>query len=134
MWFSIIHAQVQEPWKRIGATTQTAKLTGDKETADPILFQLNEEVLKSRLKVVKDNVVLEITIPNVNGVLEKFLIRENSNFEKELQAKYPEIRSYSGTGITDPAAVLNFSMSPSGIQTMITRGGNQNGIYRKRSR
>ncbi len=71
------------------------------------------------------NANIEITIPNINGVLEKFFICENSNFEPELQAKYPDIRSYSGTGITDATAVLNFSMSPLGIQTMITRKGNQ---------
>lgn len=131
LWFSFIHAQDQEPWKRINpsATQTTAKLLGKLETNNPVLFQLDEETLKTKLEKVQDKVSLsntiQITVPNVNGVLEKFVIREDSNFEPELQAKYPDIRSYSGTGITDPEAVLNFSMSPLGIQTMITRNGNQ---------
>lgn len=125
--FSVGRAQDAEPWKRISQTTD--KRIGKSETNNAVLFQLNEEVLKAKLKSIQDkqslNTTIQITVPNVNGVLEKFSIHEDSNFEPVLQAKYPDIRSYSGTGITDPAAVLNFSMSPSGIQTMITRNGNQ---------
>jgi hypothetical protein len=43
----------------------------------------------------------------------------SSNFEPELQAKYPDIRAYAGVGITDPNASINFSLSPQGMQTMI---------------
>lgn len=130
LWFSIVHAQDKEPWKRIGSsTTQAAKGIGKSEFIDPILFQLDEEALKLKLKSVQDKSVLssslEITVPNAKGILEKFSIREASNFESELQTKYPDIRSYSGTGITDPSAILNFSMSSLGIQTMISRSGNQ---------
>lgn len=131
LWFSVVHAQDKEPWKRISSsnTIQTAKGIDKSGFIDPILFQLDEEALQSKLKLVQDKVILssnlEITVPNAKGVLEKFAIREASNFESELQAKYPNIRSYFGTGITDPTAILNFSMSSLGIQTMITRSGNQ---------
>ncbi|MEO8253430.1 MAG: reprolysin-like metallopeptidase [Flavobacterium sp.] len=123
--FSVVHAQDKEPWKRIDQTTNKRI----RKANDAILFQLDEETLKNSLKKVQDqsalNRTIEITIPNAKGVLEKFAIHENSNFEPELQAKYPAIRSYSGAGITDASAVLNFSMSPLGIQTMIIRKGNQ---------
>lgn len=131
LWFSVVHAQDTQPWKRINASTVqiSARLLGKTEVANAVLFYLDEEALKTRLKSVQDKTVLntsiEISVPNTNGVLEKFLIHEDSNFEAELQAKYPDIRSYTGFGITDAAAVLNFSMSPLGIQTMITRKGNQ---------
>ena len=64
---------------------------------------------------------VEIQLPNIKGELEKFLVWESSNFEPALQAQFPEIRAYVGKGITDPSAVLNFSFSPKGIQTMIFR-------------
>jgi hypothetical protein len=51
----------------------------------------------------------------------EFLVWESSNFEPELQAKYPDIRAYAGVGITDPTASLNFSLSSQGMQTMILR-------------
>jgi hypothetical protein len=54
-------------------------------------------------------------------VLEKILVWESSNFEPELQTKYPDIRAYAGVGITDPTASLNFSLSSQGMQTMILR-------------
>ena len=131
LWFSVVQAQDKEPWKRVySSANQIAnRLQSKSESRDSIFFQLDEETLKNRLKSVQDksfsNSSIEITVPNAKGLLEKFSIRENSNFEPELQAKYPDIRSYSGTGITDVNAVLNFSMSPLGIQTMITRKGNQ---------
>jgi subtilisin-like proprotein convertase family protein len=62
-----------------------------------------------------------IQFPNSNGELEKFQVWESSNFDPALQAQFPEIRAYVGKGITDPSAVLNFSFSPRGIQTMVFR-------------
>lgn len=131
LWISVVHAQDKEPWKRINssATMTTAKLLGKLEPKDVVLFQLDEAVLKAKLKQLQDKALsktsMQITVPNSQGVLEQFSIHEDSNFEAELQAKYPDIRSYSGKGITDPTAVLNFSMSPLGMQTMISRKGNQ---------
>ena len=46
---------------------------------------------------------------------------EASNFEPELQAQFPEIRSYAGNGIDDKYARLRMSIDPRGIQTMIHR-------------
>lgn len=65
-----------------------------------------------------------ISIPNVDGKMEKFEVWESSNFTPVLQAKFPEIRSYIGIGIDDPKAYLRFSLSPSkGISTMVLRAG-----------
>jgi hypothetical protein len=50
---------------------------------------LNEDGLKQALSSIHSNTAknsgIEITIPNLNGVLEKFLVWESSNFEPELQ-------------------------------------------------
>ena len=62
-----------------------------------------------------------ITLPNTNGKFENFEIVEASNFEPELQAKFPEIRAYSGKGVEDKGAILKLSISPYGIQTMVLR-------------
>ena len=62
-----------------------------------------------------------ISLPNVAGKLEEFQIYEASNFEPNLQAQFPEIRAYSGKGITDRFATLKLSISQQGIQTMVFR-------------
>jgi hypothetical protein len=50
---------------------------------------------------------IEITYTKLKWSVRKILVWESSNFEPELQAKYPDIRAYAGVGITDPTASLN---------------------------
>ena len=64
---------------------------------------------------------VEVLMPNAEGKFEKFIVWENSNFEPALQAQFPDIRAYAGTGVDDKYATINFSMSPQGIQTMVLR-------------
>ncbi|MFV5690510.1 reprolysin-like metallopeptidase [Flavobacterium sp. LT1R49] len=125
---SIAHAQNGSPWKRIDQNKVafsdkiSPKLSADNE----LLFKLDEVAIKQFLEPLQNNTAkenrVEISIPNMNGILEKFSVWESSNFEHELQVKYPDIRAYNGIGITDRNASLYFSFSPQGIQTMILRG------------
>ncbi|OYU84093.1 MAG: propanediol utilization protein [Flavobacterium sp. BFFFF2] len=59
-----------------------------------------------------------IEFPNVQGEVEQFEVFENSNFTPDLQAKFPQIRAYVGKGITVRGSVINFSVSPHGVQTV----------------
>lgn len=127
---SAIHAQEGSFWKRIA---QDNVAVSDRINVKPIadnqlLFNLNEVALKKSLELLHNKEGkqsrIEITIPNMNGDLEKFSVWESSNFEPELQAQNPTIRAYNGIGITDLKASLYFSLSPKGIQTMILRGEN----------
>ncbi len=88
------------------------------------LFDLNLQSLKQDLFTVVDNASshsVVISLPNVDGQLEQFEMVEASNFEPALQARFPEIRAFSGKGITDKYATLKLSISPQGIQTMLFR-------------
>ena len=93
------------------------------------LFNLNINSLKQELfsimnKVGKNTTI--ISLPNADGQIEQFEVNEASNFDAELQAIYPEIRAYSGKGITDRYATLKLSISPQGIQTMVFRTDKEN--------
>ena len=96
-------------------------------SANQKLLEFNAVQFKQSLVNVPQkssgNAGIVIQLPNINGELEKFHVWESSNFEPALQAQFPDIRAYVGKGITDPAAVLNFSLSPRGIQTMVFRAG-----------
>src|SRR5687768_485316 len=89
------------------------------------LFNLNAVAFRQELMAivgpqrVKPSTI--ISIPNADGNIEQFEVVEASNFEPELQARFPNIRAYSGKGITDRYATLKLSISPEGIQTMVFR-------------
>ena len=123
-----MQAQNASPWKRIAQSKITfAQQSIAKEINDNLLFQLDEPSLKNSLKPLLNSAValeIEIEIPNKIGEIEKFKVREFSNFEPALQAQFPDIRSYTGVGLTDKNASIYFSMSPKGIQTMVFRSDN----------
>ncbi|MGV3695473.1 zinc-dependent metalloprotease [Flavobacterium sp.] len=104
-------------------TSETIRKTA--YSANQKLLQFDAVQFKQTLANVKERTSgqagVEIQLPNINGELEKFLVWESSNFAPELQAQFPEIRAYVGKGITDPSAIVNFSLAPKGIKTMIFR-------------
>lgn len=119
--------QNDNPWKKIDVASSSIieKSSAIKILDDETVYQLDEILFRNivnKNQNQKQNDKFEVTIPNTNGGFEKFQIRESSNFDPELQAKYPEIRAYSGKGITDANASINFSLSPIGIQIMVLRG------------
>lgn len=118
-----IHAQNDNLWQRSSGSISGKRIISD--DSNKLYFKLNSDFLKAKLSSTtnknSNNTTSEITIPNSEGVLEKFSVWESSNFEPELQAKYPEIRSYEGYGLDDKSAKIHFSVSPIGTQTMVIR-------------
>ncbi len=95
-----------------------------------VLYDLNLENLRKVLqntqnRFSKNPIATEVTVPNMKGQLERFNLYEDSNFDYELQASFPEIRAYYGIGIDDKTAQLRMSIDPSGIQTMVMRTDNK---------
>jgi len=86
---------------------------------------LDEDSLKTALigavniATNKDGVL--VSIPNLKGEIEQFQVWENSNFDPELQNKFPDIRSYKGVGVTDKNASISFCLSPLGFKSIVHR-------------
>lgn len=90
------------------------------------LMNLEITVLKQTLNKVSDRFSknakgIIISLPNLEGNLERFEVYEASNFDSDLQAQFPEIRSYAGNGIDDKHARLRISIDPRGLNAMISR-------------
>jgi hypothetical protein len=117
-------------------TESRAAIPTDKAVARPSypkefnLFNLNTEPLRQQLFSIVGNAPSPrstvIVLPNVDGQYEEFEVFEASNFDPALQAQFPEIRAYSGKGITDRYATLKLSISPQGVQTMVFRTDKEN--------
>lgn len=98
------------------------------------IFKLDVSALKNLVAQAPDrfsgqtsNVI--IALPTEHGEMENFRVYEASNFEPELQAKHPGIRTYSAKGVDNPTASARFSVSDyTGVHVMIT-SGNHGTIY-----
>ncbi|WP_417939127.1 reprolysin-like metallopeptidase [Flavobacterium sp. RS13.1] len=119
-----VHSQTNVIWEKVNSVS--AKKTESLPGQEKLYYKLNENLLIQKIAAsgkTSKNAVSEITVPNTEGVLERFVVWESSNFDPELQAQYPEIRAYSGTGLDDKTAKIHFSVAPIGVQTMVIRSG-----------
>ena len=133
MFFLNVNSQNTQVWTKhnnsLGKITLDKSATRDNFPKVFQLFDLNINPLRQELFSVinkggKSTTI--ISLPNADGQIELFEVNDASNFDAELQAKYPEIRAYSGKGITDRYATLKLSISPQGIQTMVFRTDKEN--------
>jgi len=122
----------QDYWK---PHTDGARIITDKAVARLAfptnfqLFDLNVTPLRNEVFKTVGNASAHSTIislPNADGQIEQFQITEASNFEPALQARFPEIRAFSGKGITDKYATVKLSISPQGVQAMVFRTEREN--------
>lgn len=65
-----------------------------------------------------------LQIPMPDGRIEEFAIVEAPMMEPGLAAKFPQIKTYAGQGITDPRAAIYLDWTPQGFHAMIMRPGN----------
>lgn len=90
------------------------------------LFSLNFNALKLQLQQAplenqaQSNVIIDF--PNPNGELMHYRIYDAPIMEAGLANKYPNIKSYIGTGVEDPSATIRFSTTLFGLHVMSLSG------------
>lgn len=122
--FSFGYAQGDKLWEKQVAANKSAVKSSKLMLPNSEIFSLNFNALNQALQNVSkredvgrvSQVIL--SFPNDEGKMEQFRIVEASVLHPDLQAQYPNIRSYAGQGIDNPADVIRFSMSPKGFQSM----------------
>ncbi len=62
---------------------------------------------------------IELSLPMPDGSFQRFQIVKAPVMHPDLAKKYPEIQSYAGYGIEDPAAYLRFDLTPQGCHAMM---------------
>ncbi len=135
LFCSFLHAQQQTTslpsyWSigRSTATSQQLRVTPNHYQ----LYRLDLAGLTGELQDCKlreniigndDLVMLQLPLPN--GQTERFGCFETPVMEPALQAKYPNIRTYTAQGIDDPRKIIKMEVGPRGLQAMIfTPSGN----------
>src|SRR5690606_27936357 len=121
---SVGFSQSDKLWKKHVAVSKKAVKNSKLLLSDSEIFSLNFNALKQSLQNVSNREEVGrqshalLSFPHDQGVMERFRIVEASVLHPDLQARFPDIRSYAGQGIDNPADVIRFSMSPKGFQSM----------------
>lgn len=138
IFFSVIaistgYSQTDKAWSAVsGRNFKTSKNSERLSFPEEFkTFMLTDQILRDALTNAPQRFAGRgagaiISLPNADGGIEKFEVFEASNFDAELQAQFPQIRSYIGRGIDDKKAVLRMSVDPSGIQSMVFRTDKHN--------
>lgn len=121
-------SQTEKAWSNYKGQDVKVAISAQRESfpQEFELMQLDLSALRQVLFTATDRFATNrtsaiISLPNAEGKLERFRVYEASNFAPDLQAQFPEIRSYVGQGIDDKYARLRLSINPRGINTMVSR-------------
>ena len=132
-FLSNVHAQKKNFWKQHDPLEKVALHKSVARASFPKDFKLfdveESSINKELLSITEKNNNKRSTIislPNAAGGLEDFELVESSNFDPELQRRFPMIRAYSGRSISKPGSTIKLSISPEGIQTMVFRTDDEN--------
>lgn len=91
------------------------------------VYEVNLNQLKNDLSKVPQRFSADesklITFPGADGTFKKYIVQEASVMEPQLQAKYPDIRSYVGWEQNNKQNSIRFSVTPdNGISAMYFDG------------
>ena len=68
---------------------------------------------------------LVLALPLPDGRTGRFAVREAPVLAPGLAARFPEIRTYAGRGLDDPAASVRLDLTPRGFHAQVLTGGGQ---------
>ncbi|PKH51149.1 secretion protein [Tenacibaculum sp. Bg11-29] len=121
---TILFSQNSNFWKQDNSQRSNASKSAlEKKLPDKEIYNLDLKGLKKALvKAPKRNFnkksTLIISFPNSEGRLERYYVSEASVLHPDLAKKFPNIKSYSGTGVDNPLEKIRFSISPKGLQSI----------------
>lgn len=122
----------QSYWQRLTLSKEQVK----KETQifSDKYYKLNVSELRKILESGKtsknQNIIIEI--PNLEGKIEKFSVKNFSVMDPQLEEKY-HLGSYIGTSLSHPNRTIRLSISPDSFQSTISEGGDYQFIDKDRT-
>ena len=119
-----LQAQQSDYWTPLPAPQEEENLKF--HPAEFELFQLDFEALQQQLSTCtvktgasKKEDAVAIDVPMSNGTFQQFNLFETPIMEAQLQAKYPNIRTYTGYDPSNPRRTIKIDIGPGGLHAMI---------------
>jgi len=112
-------------WSYIEHSQVPSNLTSFIRAEEYKLATLDTASIQSQLSAAPTNLVepaIESTIlsiPTPDGTFERFNVYVTSIMAPELAAKFPEIQTYAGQGIDNPASTVFFDLTPQGFHAQV---------------
>ncbi|MUU79383.1 reprolysin-like metallopeptidase [Winogradskyella endarachnes] len=125
--FSFSVTAQQSYWKKTVENKKNGVLNKTKLNEKYYLtYQLDFEAFKAQLEnaPIRSTTTIvsstKIYLPNLEGDLEEFKVVETPVLSSELSLLYPNIKTYLGFSTKTPGARARFTISPAGLQSMVT--------------
>lgn len=130
----ISFAQTDRLWSQSSQKSTTEIFENKTSINNPKVYTLDINGLKNALSRAPKRLAagekseIIISFPNSEGKMENFKVKENSNFDPQLAARYPDIKSYVGEGLENSTSTVYFSISPLGLSSMEIYG-NKSAVF-----
>ena len=115
-------------WKNASKKSDAVVFEDKMSISSPSIFELDMTLLKQKLVNAPTRFASKasgviVSFPDSDGKQQNFRVQEFSNMDPALAARFPEIKSYVGQSVDNPSAMIFFSVSPLGLQTMMVNPG-----------
>jgi hypothetical protein len=118
----------QNLWQPVSGTPRPAR-AGAKPAVNPRHFKsytLNERGMAALLATAPNEHSqaarrnpLVLSLPNPQGGFVSFAVQESPIMEPGLAAQHPDVKTYNGRGLDDPAATIRFDLTPLGFHASV---------------
>jgi Metallo-peptidase family M12B Reprolysin-like/SprB repeat len=114
-------ALAQNPWSEPAARALPTAGVRDIVPDQYRAVQLDFEAMKTLLcgSALPNPAPVEVWLPLPDGRFGRFRAVETPVMAPALQARYPDIRCFSGVGLDDPGASVKMNISPQGFQASV---------------
>lgn len=117
----------QNLWKKADYLSKTNDLKLERKSMPKKAFVFDLKMAKFKSQFLQKNssaskFKTRISFPNEKGKIEQYEVHESYSLSKELQKKYPKIKSYTGKKVGGNT-IVKFSVSPYGVNAMFLNEG-----------
>ncbi|MDO4229323.1 MAG: thrombospondin type 3 repeat-containing protein [Capnocytophaga sp.] len=116
LFFCIGNLSAQNYWERTGLVQkQTQK-------QEYLYYTLDKEAFSKALNTSKnlsDKKNISVQIPNIEGIIETYYIQPTQVLSEELAQQHPEIKTFVGISVKNPAKTIRFTWSPFGLNAIM---------------